>query len=279
LDNVGNLLETTHGVRLAVMALASADNKQRKTILKKVQSYVKFGAKDESYAYLFFIKLFEILDDTKRVNSLITKQIVQNITDFLTKKNGAKVILSLIPHRFNLSPDELAILDENLNTTSKKNPDQRRKEVLDYLLPFVFDMSAVKMKEMVVNTVARDIIIELASIISYGNYEHSEFVQALLRCFTDADIMNSPAHRKLKNIFTNESRAGLDKITREVLNHYITHRNLVPNLMKTRAIWLFNNFMETKEVAQEARLFFSQFKDCVTGNEKGEKVFIENISK
>lgn len=279
LEYLGHLFETTHGVKLAVTALAASDNKQRKIILKKVQAFVKNGAKDESYAYLFLIKLFDTIDDTKRVNSLVTKQIVQNITDFLTKKNGAKVILSLIPHRFNLSPDELAIVDENFNTSSKKNPDQRRKEILDYLLPFVFDMTAVKMKEIVVNTVARDIIIELANMISYGNYEHTEFVKALMRCFTDADIMNSPAHRKLKSIIVNETRADLDKITKQILNHYTAHRNLVPNLMKTRAIWVFNNLMETKSVAQEAKLFFTQFKECANENEKGGKVFIENISK
>ncbi|WPG99817.1 pumilio likey domain family member 6 [Acrodontium crateriforme] len=147
-DMLRNLAFTKSGSRLVCLAIAYGSAKDRKIILKCYKDTVELMAYDQ-YAKLVLIAGLDVPDDTKMSGRAILHEVLgQNIEDVEQRLDRMEQIIASTNARLPvlyplagmakwLVNDQdmasLAEIHEIRNTTSKKAPEVRRKDLLEYL--------------------------------------------------------------------------------------------------------------------------------------------------
>ncbi|KAK3730600.1 hypothetical protein QZH41_018820, partial [Actinostola sp. cb2023] len=136
------ILHTHDGARVAMQCLWDGSAKERKLILKTFKTFIPKICKEE-YGHMVLLSLFDAVDDTVLVKKIVfpmlfylycLKEIIANLKELAQDTYGRKVLLYLLMPRASthFHPDIVKLLQKgDNNPNSKKEPEQRRKELLD----------------------------------------------------------------------------------------------------------------------------------------------------
>lgn len=146
-DLLKNLAFTKSGSRLVCLALAYSSAKDRKLIIRVFKGTVPMMAGD-AHAHHVNLAAYDVVDDTKLTNKTIISELLgknpesedkqQEYLEAVQNLNARTVFLYPFSGKSKaiLSNEDMKILDEVdtiRKTTSKKDPDVRRKELVAYL--------------------------------------------------------------------------------------------------------------------------------------------------
>lgn len=151
-DLLKNLAFTKSGSKVVSLALAYGTAKDRKLILRVYKDTVEPMAFDQN-AHMVLLAAMDVIDDTKMTAKALFPELAgESIKDDAEREDR---LLGLITHltaripilyplagqaKWLLSEDEKSLLSEIhavRETTSKKDPETRRQELVQYLSPFL----------------------------------------------------------------------------------------------------------------------------------------------
>jgi len=151
-----HVLHSHDGARLAMHALWHGTAKDRKAIVKSFKTFVAKIC-TEKEGHLVMLSLFDCVDDTKLVAKAILGEIEANLEEIAVSESGRKVLMYLLAWRDTqfFHPQVLAILKEgDGNANSKKDADQRARELKDVAAPFVCGHAAKNLGELLKDNAA-----------------------------------------------------------------------------------------------------------------------------
>lgn len=156
-DLMKNLAFTRSGARLACLLFAYGNAKDRKQLLKTYKDTFLMMAGD-NYAHLIILTAYDVIDDTKlTAKSVFTEllgekdeDLVQNVVGAVNNPNARLTFLylfegmsrSLFPPGSTFTQDILKEVHEIRKTTSKKDDDTRRQELVTSLTPHLLEVIA-----------------------------------------------------------------------------------------------------------------------------------------
>ncbi|KAK3191561.1 Pumilio y domain member 6 [Lecanicillium sp. MT-2017a] len=156
-DLLKNLAFTRSGARLACLLFAYGNAKDRKQLLKTYKDTFLTMAGDQ-YAHLVILASYDVIDDTKLTAKSIFpelvgekhEEVVQNIVGAVNNPFARLTFLylfegmskSLFPPGTTFSQDVLNEVRELRQTTSKKDDDVRRQELIVSLIPHLLEVIA-----------------------------------------------------------------------------------------------------------------------------------------
>ncbi|EME88880.1 uncharacterized protein MYCFIDRAFT_107613, partial [Pseudocercospora fijiensis CIRAD86] len=178
-DLYRNLAFTKNGAHLVCLALAHGSAKDRKVILKCFKDHIEAMAFDR-YAKIVLVTGLDVPDDTKMTSQTIVRELLGLQTEDQTQRSDRLegLITSLdarVPilypmagaARWLMSNDEKQILDEVheiRKTTSKKDPEARRQEIIknfsEPLLEFVADRATNLVQSSFASQAVTEILLE-----------------------------------------------------------------------------------------------------------------------
>lgn len=162
-DLLKNLAFTKSGARLVCLALAYGNAKDRKQILKTYKGTMKTLAYD-AYGHQVLLAVYDVIDDTVLVSKSVLPELVgkealsnsqqEDLIQAVQHLNARVTLLypfcgkakAILPN------EDLKLLDEVhriRSTTSKKDPDIRRKELVVSLSPLLLSLVASKGEALV----------------------------------------------------------------------------------------------------------------------------------
>ncbi|KAH9361075.1 pumilio and CPL domain-containing protein penguin [Haemaphysalis longicornis] len=130
----GSLVEMLHtkdGSRVAMQCIWHGTAKDRKAIIKSFKTYAAKIAREE-HGHMVLLAIFDCVDDTKLVESVVIAELLKEPLDLLTDPHGQRVLAYLIAPRDRrvFHPQVVDILKEgDSSSTSKKDREVRRQEL------------------------------------------------------------------------------------------------------------------------------------------------------
>ncbi|KAK1757583.1 armadillo-type protein [Echria macrotheca] len=163
-DLLKNMAFTKSGARLVCLLLASGNAKDRKQILKTFKDTFRLMCGDMN-AHMVILAAYDVIDDTVLTSKSIFPEIlgkdeetkVENII-FLANDLNARITVqylfegqskSLFPASHAVDLEILAEIHEIRKTTSKKDPETRRKELITHMSPQLLAAVAASPKDLV----------------------------------------------------------------------------------------------------------------------------------
>ncbi len=162
-DLLKNLAFTKSGARLVCLALAYGNAKDRKHILRTYKETIQALAYDV-HGHKVLLAVYDVVDDTVLVSKSVFPELVgkdpkseskhENLLAAATHLNGRTTLLYPFCGKAKaiLPTDDLKLLDEIhriRTTTSKKDPEVRRKELVASLSPPLLSLIASHVEELV----------------------------------------------------------------------------------------------------------------------------------
>lgn len=162
-DLLKNLAFTKSGAHLVCLALAYGNAKDRKHILKTYKNTIQTLAFD-TYGHQVLLAAYDVIDDTVLTSKSIFPELLgkdsapeqqhETIMSFLVDLNARIPLLYLFASKAKsiLTPGNMVMLDEIHRiraTTSKKEPETRRKELLKALSPPLLSFIATNAENLV----------------------------------------------------------------------------------------------------------------------------------
>ncbi|RVE65432.1 hypothetical protein OJAV_G00116450 [Oryzias javanicus] len=150
-ESVVYMAHTHDGARVAMHCLWHGTAKDRKIIIKTMKMYmVKFATGE--FGHLVLLAIFDCVDDTKLIRQAVLSEILSSLKEVISNKHGKKVLLYLLSHRnpAHLLPEIIKVLEQgDGNVHSKKDPEIRRKELLEALSPPILEYLCENAADMV----------------------------------------------------------------------------------------------------------------------------------
>mmetsp|Transcript_22161 Transcript_22161/g.25227 ORF Transcript_22161/g.25227 Transcript_22161/m.25227 type:complete len:635 (-) Transcript_22161:86-1990(-) len=152
-----HLISTRAGTKVVMRCIARGTAKDRRKIMKALKGYARSSLMHRD-AYLAILQLILVTDDTVTLHRLCLAELLSDgddkddddekeeeekthpLMEFAIDENASKLFLMLLisddeeERRKYLDPLELEVL-ETTSSTSKKDPELRRKELVTYLTP------------------------------------------------------------------------------------------------------------------------------------------------
>lgn len=162
-DLLKNLAFTKSGARLVCLALTYGNAKDRKQILKTYKETIKVLAYD-AYGHQVLLAVYDVIDDTVLVSKSVFPELVgkeplsesqqQDLLQAVSHPNARMTLLYPFCGKVKavLPNEDLKLLDEVhriRTTTSKKDPELRRKELVASFSPSLLSLISSKAKELV----------------------------------------------------------------------------------------------------------------------------------
>ncbi len=162
-DLLKNLAFTKSGARLVCLALANGNAKDRKHILRTYKETMQTLAYD-THGHKVLLAVYDVIDDTVLVSKSVFPEVVgkdpksesqrQDLFAAAIHLNARIPLLYPFAGKAKaiLSSDDLKLLDEVhriRTTTSKKDPEVRRKELVASLSPALLSLVVAHPKELV----------------------------------------------------------------------------------------------------------------------------------
>ncbi|KAL7892036.1 ARM repeat-containing protein [Trichoderma sp. SZMC 28014] len=149
-DLLKNLAFTRSGAKLACLLLAYGSAKDRKTLLKAYKDTIQLMSGDQ-YGHIVILTAFDVIDDTKLTSKTIfpellgekEEEMAQNVVAAANNANARITLLyllegfskSLFPTSHAYDLEVLKEVHEIRKTTSKKEDENRRKELAALISP------------------------------------------------------------------------------------------------------------------------------------------------
>jgi len=132
-DCLIHMIHSRDGAMAALYCLWHGANKDRKSIVKSLKTFVEKTACEE-YGHMVLMAIFDTVDDTKLVGKAIIGELCENFVTIIQNKFGLRVVKYLVAGRDKAYtyPDALTIMQKgDGNEHSKKDPVVRRKELAE----------------------------------------------------------------------------------------------------------------------------------------------------
>ena len=161
-DLLKNLAFTKSGARLVCLALAYGNSKDRKQILKTFKGNMKALAYD-AYGHQVLLTVYDVIDDTVLVSKTVLTELIgkeplsegqqQDLLQAVYHLSSRTTLLYPFCGKSKaiLSTEDLKILDEVdriRSTTSRKDPELRRKELVASLSPPLLSLISSHAEEL-----------------------------------------------------------------------------------------------------------------------------------
>lgn len=229
-DLLKNLAFTKSGARLVCLALAYGNAKDRKQILRTYKETIKTLAYD-AYGHQVLLAVYDVIDDTVLVSKSVFTELVgkeplsdSQQQDVLQAVNHINARVTLLypfcgKAKAILSNEDLKLLDEIhriRSTTSKKDPEVRRKELVASLSPPLLSIIASNVKELVSMSFGCQSISEVLLGAPEGRERVVNAIAALAKGDDETkSLLKSPAAgRMLKSLVLggrfNPTKKGID---------------------------------------------------------------------
>jgi len=170
-DHLAHMIHTNNGAKVGSLCIAYGKPKDRKVITKTFQGYASRIAKEE-FGHIVILQIINSVDDTKLVYQSLIKELLKDGLDLCRDKYARLCFLSILVGFVSkyFSPSTLDLLkpvtvtdpqnDKQQVPTSKKNPEVRRKELLDSILPPLTKVCEDHSHELATDVTGHDILIE-----------------------------------------------------------------------------------------------------------------------
>ena len=174
-DLLRNLAFTKSGAFLVCLALAYSNAKDRKLLLRAFKGLMQMMAYD-SHAHQILLTAYDVIDDTVLISKTICTELVGKATqlenqqqEILNAMNDLYARASLL-YPFSgrskaiLSGNDLKLIDDIRRirvTTSKKDPEIRRMELISYLSPPLLSLITSHSRELVITSFGCQVITEV----------------------------------------------------------------------------------------------------------------------
>jgi len=209
------LSNSKDGVRVAMQCFWHGSNKERKTAMKAIKEHVTDLCKHE-HGHGTVIALLDAADDTVLVNKMIISQILTDVETLAKDEWGRKIILWLVAPADSVHFHPLFIkeLEAGLQaSTSKKTPDIRRKELLNYIVPSLLQLVASKAEFWLAN--ASVAMITLAILKSSFDHDVSDALQSVAETIADRHWKVKDDENEIQGI----EHSGLHMILKKLAQH------------------------------------------------------------
>ena len=185
------LLDSKDGVYAACIIFTAANSKHRKHMIKQLRTEAENYVDNMLSSHLgtvFLLKALLTMDDTKVTSKIILDRVLELLPNVATNQMGSRMLAALcsnnIPKYFNAEDQE--ILSYNKYTTSKKDNDVRKEELLEYLFEGLRQQLPGLMKDNLSNKAFSTLIGEVLVYIVKGHYEvNKEIVNAFIEGIKD----------------------------------------------------------------------------------------------
>ncbi|CAL8326692.1 unnamed protein product [Boreogadus saida] len=159
---------THDGARVAMHCLWHGTPKDRKVIIKTMKTYmVKFATGE--FGHLVLLAIFDCVDDTKLIKQTVLAELLTSLDEVIRNKYGKKVLLYLLKPRDpdHILPESIKFLEKgDSNAHSKKEPETRKKELLEVMSPplleYLRDNAVSMVFDKGLSVVVRDILLSAA---------------------------------------------------------------------------------------------------------------------
>jgi hypothetical protein len=271
-EHLMSLMDNRAGVRIAILSLAVADNKARKTVLKTVKGHLGQLCQGE-YSFLFAIKILSTIDDTKRIGSLVSADMCQDLESIISVNQGVKVLDSLLFEAWKkrLSQSEWELIGEDLNKSSKKDPNTRRKEVLKVVLPRLSWILKERIRDFIVDAQRSSLILGLAENIITSVWSDSQFITEFAKLVNVGDMVNDPiAQRVMKKVVEAEAENSSSLFAEAILS--VLSAGDKGKIVQSRGVWVLVALAEKSIVKEKVRELFSESElEELGSGQKGEQ--------
>ena len=174
-DLLKNLAFTKSGARVVCLALARGNAKDRKQMMRTYKGTMQLLMFDP-YGHRVLLTMFDVVDDTVLTSkSVIAEIFIQNtesedaharIMSYATHLQARIPILYPFIYKAKsiLSEEDLKLINEVhefRSTTSKKDPETRRKEIVKAMSPYLLPFIAAKAGELIRQTLGPQFITEV----------------------------------------------------------------------------------------------------------------------
>ena len=229
-DLLKNLAFTKSGARLVCLSLAYSGAKDRKHIIRTYKDTIKTLAYD-AYAHQVLLAIYDVVDDTVLVSKSVFPELVgkdplseshqQDLLQAISHLNARVTLLYPFCGKVKaiLPTEDLKLLDEIhriRTTTSKKDPELRRKELMASLSPPLLTIISSHAKEFVSTLFGCQFISEVLLGAPSGREPALDALAALAQGDDETkSLLNSPAAgRMLKTLVLggrfNPTSKGID---------------------------------------------------------------------
>ncbi|XP_067027908.1 pumilio homolog 3-like [Acropora muricata] len=150
-DSAVLILHTHDGARVAMQCFWLGTAKDRKSLIKSFKTYYAKICKEE-FGHLVLLALLDSVDDTVLVKKIVFSEIQSNLKELALDTYGRKVLIYLLcprsPAYFHPTIVELLKKGDE-NTTSKKDTEQRQRELLEGISPALLQLVEENLKELI----------------------------------------------------------------------------------------------------------------------------------
>ena len=220
-DCYKNLAFTKSGARLVCLALAYGNSKDRRTILKFFKTHIKLLAGDMN-GYLVLLAAYDLIDDTVMSSKAIFPELLckdmeakmrdDELFNMTENLSGRIPLLYLMNQedqqpKWLIPPEHVKIINEIheiRTTTSKKDPEVRRSELVRAASQPLLDLIAARQEDLIRSSFGCQF---LAEVLLGGIGEKSvalrsiaELAQMAHRSETQAALQTPHAGRLLKTL-------------------------------------------------------------------------------
>ncbi|XP_006881429.1 PREDICTED: pumilio domain-containing protein KIAA0020 homolog [Elephantulus edwardii] len=147
------LAHTHDGARVAMHCLWHGTPKDRKVIVKTMKTYIEKVANGQ-YSHLVLLAAFDCIDDTKLMKQIVISELISALPSIVSDKYGRKVLLYLLSPRdpAHTVREIVEVLQKgDGNAHSKKDPETRRRELLEAISPALLSHLQGHAQEMVLD--------------------------------------------------------------------------------------------------------------------------------
>ncbi|KAK2550064.1 Pumilio-like protein 3 [Acropora cervicornis] len=150
-DSAVLILHTHDGARVAMQCFWLGTAKDRKSLIKSFKTYYAKICKEE-FGHLVLLALLDSVDDTVLVKKIVFSEIQSNLKELALDTYGRKVLIYLLcprsPAYFHPTIVELLKKGDE-NTTSKKDTEQRQRELLEGMSPALLQLVEENLQELI----------------------------------------------------------------------------------------------------------------------------------
>lgn len=208
-DHSIQLLSTRSGTRVVVACASYGTAKDRKRILKSLKGYTRSSLMHRD-AYLAILRVVQVTDDTVSVHKSVLAELMVDeesknedenpLLNIALDENASKLFLMLLvaneeTREKYFDPLERQVLDANPTVTengeevltSKKNPETRRKELVQYLRKPLIDLCVAHPEKLLRSISGARVLREV-----YAAFRPTELVDAVVKvCEAEASAADT----------------------------------------------------------------------------------------
>eukprot|EP00743_Colponemidia_sp_Colp-15_P003041 GILK01003287.1.p1 GENE.GILK01003287.1~~GILK01003287.1.p1 ORF type:complete len:745 (-),score=188.65 GILK01003287.1:133-2367(-) len=187
-ENAGGLLSTKDGVKVMLRMISYGTPKDRKVIVKNLKGSVLEMCHNDICS-IVVTRLLDVVDDTVLLQKSILNEMFADLPSLCLSKAGRKPLLHVLAPRAAryFSREDLAQLqpptytDANGETvsTSKKEGESRRQELLVHLLPALLEVCQMNANAMVKSSHGSAVLIETLNQLPVGDEQATPILEAI----------------------------------------------------------------------------------------------------